>query len=302
MGQQLSAQDQAIADFTTGFTSDMNQRTMQKYIKQQELRDRFTAVVVRAVQENPDLLKADRKSLYYACQRAAQDGLIPDGREGFLGIYNTNVGTQQDPKWIQKVQWQPMIYGLRKMLGKHGYHLDAELVYENEIYEFHKGDNPRIVHQAAKLGTERGKLVGAYAIATDLKSGAKHHEEMNMDELEQVRAASRNPNGTVWKNWPGEMHRKAPAKRLFKRLPLPDEFLGIIDRDNEQFDLDRNLSQPTAVATDVQAAVRQIENNGNDAKLPPDMATKAEPIEATAERVSEPETQEEGFVGQEPDF
>lgn len=302
----MATLDQAIAEFDSGFNSDMNQGTIRKYIKEQELRDRFTAVVIRAVQENPDLLKADRKSLYYACQRAAQDGLMPDGREGFLGIYNTNAGTREAPNWIQKVQWQPMIYGLRKILSNHGYSLAAELVYEKDLEDgrfiVEKGDNPGITHRP-DVFSDRGKMVGAYAIATEKATGMKYHETMNMDDLERVRMASKNPQGTVWKNWAGEMYRKAPAKRLFKQLPLPDEFIQIINRDNEQFDLDRNLNQPTSAAQAVQAAARQLEKPNPDMRPPAPKMEEREPIEAVREAEPEPPPAEEAdYAGQEPDF
>ena len=87
----------AIKNFSNGFNSERNQHTIKKYLAEQELIDRFTAVCLRAVQENPELLQADIKSLYYSCQRAAQDKLMPDGREGFLAIYNTNIGTKDKP-------------------------------------------------------------------------------------------------------------------------------------------------------------------------------------------------------------
>ena len=46
--------------------------------------DKFMRVVLTAVQTNPDLQRADPRSFWNACMRAAQDGLLPDGREGAL--------------------------------------------------------------------------------------------------------------------------------------------------------------------------------------------------------------------------
>ncbi len=39
--------------------------------------ERFMRVVMTAVQNNPDLLKADRRSLWNSAMKAAQDGLLP---------------------------------------------------------------------------------------------------------------------------------------------------------------------------------------------------------------------------------
>lgn len=41
--------------------------------------ERFIRTALTAVQVNPDLLDADRQSLFIACMKAAQDGLLPDG-------------------------------------------------------------------------------------------------------------------------------------------------------------------------------------------------------------------------------
>jgi recombination protein RecT len=51
--------------------------------------DKFQRTVLTAAAQNPDLLKADRQSLILACYKAAQDGLLPDGREAALVTFNT---------------------------------------------------------------------------------------------------------------------------------------------------------------------------------------------------------------------
>ena len=104
MNQQLSIVEQ----FKTTLYGDAVQSGFGAVLPDDVDSERFTAVVIRAVQEDPDLLAADRKSLFLSCQRAAQDGLIPDKREGALVVYSTKVNDQ----WIKKVQWQPMIGGI----------------------------------------------------------------------------------------------------------------------------------------------------------------------------------------------
>ena len=51
--------------------------------------DKFQRTVLTAVQGNPDLIKADRRSLLTACMKAAQDALLPDGREAAIVTFNT---------------------------------------------------------------------------------------------------------------------------------------------------------------------------------------------------------------------
>ena len=250
-----------IEAFNQGFASDRNQAALKKYFGNQKLLDRFTAVTVRAVQENPDLLLADRKSLFYACGKAAQDNLVPDGKEGFLAIYKCNEGTRENPKWLKKVEWQPMVLGLRKILANNNIHVRAEIVYEKDKFEYVMGDTPSITHELMRTG-HRGGIEYAYAIATNMATGEKFHDLMDVAELEKVHQASKYPNSGAWKTWLTEMYRKAVVKRLFKQLPLPDAVLEIIDRDNEQFDMNKP-EEVSSAAREVQEAVRLAASSEN---------------------------------------
>ena len=54
--------------------------------------ERFMRVLMTAIQNNPDLLGVERRSLWNAAMKAAQDGLLPDGREG--GSSSSKTGTE----------------------------------------------------------------------------------------------------------------------------------------------------------------------------------------------------------------
>jgi recombination protein RecT len=231
--------------------------------------EKFQAVIVRAVQEDPALLtKADRVSLLLACQRAAQDGLIPDKREGALVMYG------------DKVQWQPMIGGLRKLLAKHGFDLRAEVVYENDHFLYEQGDEPSLTHRPPPLGQDRGDIIGAYAIATRASDGAKWREVMSVEQIEQVRAVSRAGKTGPWAQWKTEMYRKTVGRRLLKQLPLgdlPDDRLHeALARDNDNFDL---AAAPVA-STAAQSVQRIARSKGR--------TVEAEPVAADADDATEP--------------
>ena len=53
--------------------------------------DRFIRTAITTVQMSPDLLDANRTSLFGALMQAAKDGLLPDGREATIQIHNTKV-------------------------------------------------------------------------------------------------------------------------------------------------------------------------------------------------------------------
>ena len=210
---------------------------------------KFTEVVLRAVQEDPNLLlpSTDKPSLFLACQRAASDGLLPDKREGALVMYGN------------KVQWQPMIGGLRKRLVEHGFDLRAEVVYENDTFDYDLGDNPGITHKPPAFGAERGKVIGAYAIASHT-DGRKYREVMSLQELDDVASISRAGKSGPWHGpFKNEMRKKTVARRLIKSLPIDDRRLqDIIERDNEQYAVN-TAPTPSDAAKRVQNAVRGID-------------------------------------------
>jgi recombination protein RecT len=249
---------QPTGRFIQDFESPKNQQSLKQYFDKDDSGQKmFTQVVIRAVQQDPDLLNADRTSLFLACQTAAQDGLLPDKKDGALVIYNTKVGNQ----WIKKVQWQPMIGGIRKKLAAHGFSIRAEIVYENDEFSYEMGDDPKIVHRPKVFG-DRGQIVGAYAIATD-ENDKMYRETMDLEELEKVRNSSRNADGTIWNTWKTEMYRKTVAKRLFKQLPLiSTDIIELIERDNEQFEPAGRSTPVSSVAQEVQAAARSAPIEG----------------------------------------
>jgi hypothetical protein len=81
--------------------------------------ERFMRVTLTAIQLQPELLECDRKSLLLACLRAANDGLMPDGREGAFVVFKTKSG--------KKAQWMPMFAGLLKKVRNTGELLPPEL-------------------------------------------------------------------------------------------------------------------------------------------------------------------------------
>jgi len=300
MSQQLTV----IKEFKNALCSDKAQEGFGAQLPSDVPVDKFTAVVIRAVQEDPDLLKADRTSLFLACQRAAQDGLIPDKREGALVVYSTKQGDQ----WIKKVQWQAMIGGLRKRLAKNGFDIRTEIVYEGDFFDHELGDNPAITHKRPHLDSDRGKIIRVYAIATHTETGTKYREVMSVDQINEIRAVAKSDK--IWSKWFSEMARKTVARRLIKSLPITDEdsrLAGMIERDNESYDLTEH-SGLSETAKAVQEAAREpaqaIEHKEQD--LPP-VQTQEQPPEAVQVESENPVPAEETSVpvsagGMEPGF
>ena len=201
--------------------------------------ERFMRVVQTAVNGTPDLLNADRASLFEACMKAAQDGLLPDGRDGALVIYNTKVPGKDGEKdrWIKKVQWMPMVGGLMKKARNSG---DIALITTGCVWG---GDKFRywIDDEGEHLLYEPGEkqdmniFVCAFAMAK-LKDGTVYALRVTPADVAKVRNASKAKDGPAWSNWFDQMACKVAFRRLYKRLPSSSDLDDVIRNDDELYD------------------------------------------------------------------
>lgn len=203
--------------------------------------NKFISVAVTAVQNNQDILNADRASLYAACYKAAKDGLLPDNKEAALVIYNTNIAPRGQPdKWVKKVQYMPMVEGIKKKIynTKLTETILTAVVYENELKDFSyhiDQDGQHLSHRPMIFG-DRGNPVGAYAMTTMKESGELCIEFITKEEIDKIRAASKGKDGVTWTTWWAEMAKKSAIRRLAKRLPQHDELRNVIEHDNETYE------------------------------------------------------------------
>lgn len=201
--------------------------------------ERFKRVVLTAVQMNTDLIYADRQTFWNSCMKAAQDGLLPDGRESALVIYNTKIVVNGSEKWIEAVQYIAMIAGLRKKVRNSGEIAtwDTSVVYQKDEFDYAKGDTPYIKHKPYMGDGDPGPVVAAYSIAA-LKSGEKAYEVMTRSQIEKVRARSKAKKGGPWFSDYEEMCRKTVARRHSKVLPMSTDLDDLIRRDDALYDLE----------------------------------------------------------------
>lgn len=194
--------------------------------------ERFMRVIQTAAASNTELLDADRRSLFEAAMKAAQDGLLPDGRHGAFVTFNTKA---RDGSWVKKVQWMPMIAGILKKIRNSGelQSVCAHVVYSNDTFVYAMGDDERIEHMPA-MGN-RGEPVAAYAIAKT-KDGGIYREVMTHAEIERVRSVSRAATKGPWVDWWDEMARKTALRRLSKWLPMSSDLDELMRRDDELYD------------------------------------------------------------------
>ena len=240
---------------------------------------RFRRVVATAVGGNPALLDADRRSLWQACTQAAQDELMPDGREGALVIYNMKFKlkdkddegrVRERDEWRRVVRWMPMVAGVLKRIRKSGELLDisVQAVHEQDQFKYQLGDDAKIVHVPNIEADDRGELRFVYAIART-KDGGVYREVMSRKQVDEVRAANKDgKNSFAWKDWYEEMARKSVIRRIAKFLPMGAEVEAIFRREEE----DKAITvEAVPVITGPRTNSRQAKLNGDWAKLTGEM-------------------------------
>lgn len=193
--------------------------------------ERFQRVVMTVVQTTPELLQADRRSLLTSCLRCAADGLVPDGREAALVIFNTK---DKSGKWHKLAQYVPMFTGIQKRVRNSGEiaSIEAHVIYEQDEFVWRQGLDGTISH-TPKFPGPRGKPIGAYAVARFKDGSPAQFEVMDVDEIGKVRAVSKAKEGGPWAAWWEEMARKTVFKRLAKWLPMDAEVDAILQRPDE---------------------------------------------------------------------
>ncbi len=209
--------------------------------------ERFCRVLMTAIQQNPELLECERRSLWNAAIKAAQDGLLPDAREGAMVV-------RKDRNRGKLANWQPMIAGIRKKVRNSGEIAtwDAHCVYEGDEFQFKLGDEPR-VHHAYDLKNSRGQIIGAYSVAV-MKDGQKSYEVMTIGEIHAIRDRSDAwkafkagyIKSTPWQSDEGEMCRKTVARRHSKALPMSTDLDDLVRRDDELYKFDDAKEQARA--------------------------------------------------------
>lgn len=194
--------------------------------------ERFERVIMTALNLNPDLASADRRSLFNAVSRAAQDGLMPDGREGALVTFKDSSGKKM-------VQWLPMVGGIIKKIRQSGEiaSIGAKLVYQSEIdagrFTYAIRDGVESYDHTPMLWGDRGEKVLVYAWAK-FKSGEVQYHFVHRDDVMKRKSASRVKSDIgPWAKWEDEMWLKTAVRGLARYLPLSAEIMTTLERDEE---------------------------------------------------------------------
>jgi recombination protein RecT len=273
MATQLAERrDDPVAVFRQTLSTPQMREQIKMALPSHISEDKFIRVTLTVVQQSPGLLdaqKVDRRSLFGALMKAAQDGLLPDGREGAIVPYKG------------KAQWQPMVAGIMTKVRRSGEIASWEVaaVYEKDTFERLLGDDQRIYHKPYEEG-DPGKVIGAYSIVT-FKDGTKSRDYMPRWRIEKARAQGMAKDSLMWSQFYDEGAIKTVIKHHAKRLPMSTDVEAIFANDEsmQHVETEREIrSEPTSQQplSRLDAIEHQIE---------PDPPVESEVIEEQAEEI-----------------
>jgi recombination protein RecT len=182
--------------------------------------DRIARLALTAVRKDKALAKCDPMSFAGALLTASALGLEPGvNGEAWLVAYG------------RECTFIPGYQGLAKLFYQHplARHLECEVVYERDDFDYAKGTDPYLRHKPA-LG-DRGQVVAYYAAAS-LSTGAKAFVVLTPDEVKALRGGKVGPSGKIADpmRW---MERKTVLRQLFKLLPKSTTLQTALDADEK---------------------------------------------------------------------
>lgn len=205
--------------------------------------ERFVRTALTAITLNPDIVGCEPQSIYAACMKAAQDGLVLDGREAALVKFNVKKKIDGVEKWVNAAQYMPMVQGILKKARNSGEisSIAAHVVHDRDKFTLVLGDNESLTHEPCLEG-DPGALRLAYMVAK-LKDGSIVREVMTRAQIQKVRDASRSKDRGPWVAWEDEMWRKTVLRRGAKYLPSSSDrsdgtdVIDLVSRDDNLFEM-----------------------------------------------------------------
>lgn len=202
--------------------------------------ERFTRITLNALSTNPKLAECTPKSFLGAMMNAAQAGLEPNTPlgEAYL-IPFKNKGTLE-------CQFQIGYKGMIALAHRAGTNVDAHVVYENDIFEYEYGLEPKLKHIPALK--DRGEPIAYYGI---WKNGdtfgfiVMSHEDIRKHARKYSKGYE--SGSSPWQTDFEAMAKKTVLKQALKYAPLAVEEQRIMTSDET---IKSTLSENMADAVD----------------------------------------------------
>ena len=193
--------------------------------------EKFTRVLITAISTNELLVTATRQSLFAACMRSAQEGLLPDGRESAIVTYKTKDGNVT-------AQFMPMVAGILKKVRNSGElsSITAQIVHANDKFRYWVDSDGEHIEHEPNFFSDRGPRIGVYSFAKT-KDGGIYMEVLTSKQIEAIRSSSKSAQYGPWSGpFEDEMIKKSAIKRLSKRLPMSTDLDSLMKADDDLYE------------------------------------------------------------------
>ena len=204
---------------------------------------RFLTIAMQVLSQKPDLLrKCGRVSVLNCLIECARLRLDPEGALGhaYLIPYDRECTVQIGYKGFCQLVFRQDV---KKVW--------SDAVFPCDHFRLISGDEPRIHHKITieaddDRESDLEAIIGAYACII-LPSGHSDFEWMNLRSIKKTRGKS-----SAWKEWPIEMAKIRPLKRLLKRQKTTDTTL------NHGMALDDRDGAPRDPKLEIEAEVIEV--------------------------------------------
>ena len=205
--------------------------------------ERFSRIALTAVNGNPKLQEACVKSpmtFLGALMTAAQLGLEPNTPLGQAYLIPYKKSQKVEGSWVQTPECSLQLgyRGLIELAYRSGEvsMVDAQVVYENDTFEYELGLDPKLKHIPAKAN--RGKPIYYYGMFRT-KSGSvgfkcMSHEDV-IDHAKRFSKAYNKEKNTFTGPWSDSfesMAKKTVLIAALKYAPMKTDFVKAIESDN----------------------------------------------------------------------
>lgn len=156
-----------------------------------------------------------------ALQRCTPESILMSAyNAATLGLPVNSLGLAYLVPYGNEAKFQIGYQGQLHLMYETGFvgSVDAEVVYENDKFEFTLGSKPTIEHKPCK--GERGKITNVYAIA-HLTNGLSKQVILTKEDIEHIRKSSKSGNNpsSPWVTHYPAMCKKTAIRQLSKFLP-----------------------------------------------------------------------------------
>lgn len=189
--------------------------------------ERFTRMALSALNTTPKLKECTQMSFLSALMASAQLGLEPNTPLGqaYLIPYNN--------RGVLECQFQVGYRGLLDLNYRNPLmqSISAQVVYENDIFEYELGLNPKLVHKPALQDRGEIKLFYAYYKLSNGGFGFEVMSKEDIDNHAKTYSKGFDSSYSPWKTQYIAMAKKTVLKQALKYAPAKAEYSKVLGSD-----------------------------------------------------------------------